>query len=77
MAMKSITFTVEGQYPFPIDMLRYDSAYPATSDDAVQISAALRGLRRGDEKRTRTVTLRSFRQPTAARWESFGWKVTA
>lgn len=77
-------FTVEGTYPFPADMLRYDACYPATTDDAVQMAESFRLPRRATpppsdnaEPRKRKVTLNTWAQnrPTTGRWESFGWKV--
>lgn len=65
------TFTVEGAGQFPFDMLRYDSAFPASERDSYEISH--------DDKRRR-VTLQAWvtrdsRVPTSGRWESFLWKV--
>lgn len=66
------TFTVTGRGPFPFDMLRYDSCYPAHVEDAVAMDytsepSSLQGLR--------SVTLESAiaSSPTIQRWESFGW----
>lgn len=75
---KPDTFTVEGTYPFPVDMLRYDACYPLTSHDAVQMAAMIQFPRRADSKdRPRQVTLRThaYGRPTVGRWESFGWHV--
>jgi len=75
---KMTTFTVEGTYPFPVDMLRYDGCYPASTHDAVQLGDSCRGpSRTSDPKRKRQVTLSTtlFNKPTTARWESFGWRV--
>jgi hypothetical protein len=60
---------VEGAGDFPIDMLRYDSAFPFEQTDAGCM------LRR--EKR-RVVLVRrgvDVGSGTPARWESFTWKV--
>lgn len=62
-------FTVEGAGPFPLDMLRYDSAHPRTETDANKAQDAERG------RRTVTVTTWSPNAPTVRRWESFGWRV--
>ena len=67
--MKFTKFTVEGSGKFPIDMLRYDRAFPCIERDSGQITA--RGKRRVallkvDPNRT---------GPTVARWGSFGWRV--
>jgi hypothetical protein len=63
-------FKVEGSGEFPVDMLRYDTCFPLTENDAHVIA-----LQRG----TRQVTLvrRSLvpTEPTAGRWQSFGWRI--
>lgn len=68
MAKNWCKFTVEGRGYFPLDMLRYDACYPATSEDATNLAA----------KDFRKVTLIStiIAEPTAGRWQSFGWQVT-
>lgn len=60
-------FTVEGSKDFPFDMLRYDACYPATSEDAIKLAA----------RDSRKITLIStiIAEPTAGRWNSFGWVV--
>lgn len=69
-----IYFLVRGSGEFPIDMLRYDSACPATEQDS-------HAMRREEEKRV--VLLRRFtldKPPTVgneARWRSFGWEPLA
>lgn len=66
-------FTVEGRGSFPIDMLRYDSCWPAREgSDSFEIEASFRP-RSGTGKRK--VRLVGTREPTIGRWESFGWKV--
>ena len=60
-------YTVEGKGSFPIDMLRYDAAYPAREEDSYQIAYDERGLRK--------VNLTSYFAPTPGRWESFMWRV--
>lgn len=66
MAVKFVQITVEGSGTFPLDMLRYDCAYPKTSDD---VSAM-----RGNGKRQVILIARAM---TPARWASFGWRVTS
>lgn len=69
---KEITFRVEGKGCFPVDMLRYDNAWPATSDDAATIGSLLSGdIPPGHLTQ---VELRGARC-TPGRWQSFGWKV--
>lgn len=79
-----IVFTVEGVYPFPTDMLRYDACWPVTDYDAVQLAEALRLPRRAtpppsdnaEQKRRRIQLMTNApNRPTVGRWESFGWKV--
>lgn len=63
---KIYEFTVEGRGPFPLDMLRYDSCWPASRDAVVNME---------DTRDMRQVRLRSYNQPTLARWNSFCWGV--
>ena len=70
-----VRFEVRGSGRFPLDMLRYDTACPATGEDASRIAQDTRG--------ERAVTLRRFtRDPnlfhggvSIDRWASFGWKL--
>lgn len=67
-------FVVEGRGSFPLDMLRRDECFPASTADAVRLDQTLPSGPR------RKVTLvhrcaRRWWEPTAGRWESFGWKV--
>lgn len=76
-------FTVRGGSHFPVDMLRYDACYPATSDDAVEMAKTPRYMAPSDLeefKKPRLVRLCSRQPnarwtPTEARWLSFGWQV--
>lgn len=71
---KTYSYTVEPLRPyvhFPIDMLRYDSAWPEQSIDAGMIERLF--LARGSE--AGSVNLLGQHMPTRERWESFGWKV--
>lgn len=63
-------YTVTGVGAFPIDMLRYDAAYPSNSDAVSGISHS-----RQEQVQRRTVELRSHHLPTVDRWSSFGWTV--
>lgn len=71
--VKIYRFTVEPamNLPFPVDMLRYDRCWPATTEDAVAMSNAQRRAR----PTTARVTLVSGEPPTEGRWRSFGWTV--
>lgn len=65
------TFAVDGYGAFPLDMLRYDSSWPHTGDDAGKLEA--------EDRDRRAVTLchigPSYWVPTVGRWSSFGWSV--
>ena len=63
---------VEGQGAFPIDMLRYDGAHPASEQDSA--AAFVVG------KETRRVRVVHYSEtpnwkPEYGRWQSFGWRV--
>jgi hypothetical protein len=59
-------FAVEGGGEFPLDMLRYDAAYPASESDSYRMR----------ERGKRVVWLETKRERiTPARWASFCWKV--
>lgn len=65
MKTKLFRVTVEGNGMFPVDMLRYDAAYPSTERDS--------GTIMGDGLRKVDVAMKN--PPTEARWQSFGWIV--
>lgn len=67
-------FTVSGKYPFPTDMLRYDRCFPATSEDAENLVAA---LDRQQFPKRFSITLRSDTTGNVSeeRWKSFLWRV--
>ena len=68
-------YTVSGTGPFPIDMLRYDRSHPTTEIGSHLIERTFNG-RLGE--RVYIVVERNTEKawtPTAARWESFGWRV--
>ena len=58
-------------FDFPIDMLRYDCAWPRATEDAINIALGIRD--KGN--RIDSVTLLSHDKPTAERWQSFGWEI--
>lgn len=72
--LKRRIIKVEGNYPFPIDMLRYDAVWPRTETDSYNIS---RSFHYAEAKMTVEVirNAESSWKPTYGRWESFGWKV--
>jgi len=65
MPAKLMRYKVSGWGDFPIDMLRYDRAYPASErDSGVMVNS----------HEQRTVEVEGF-SCTPERWESFLWKV--
>jgi len=74
-------FKVVGKFTFPLDMLRYDSCYPATQEAVSKIVVkSYPSESKEDAQETPTIELayahneRSWR-PTEGRWSSFGWSV--
>lgn len=73
-------FTVSGTGLFPIDMLRFDLAWPASSDDAERIVGGDFGYGVGEDsvpRDRRSIRLGCANRggPTIGRWSSFGWTV--
>ena len=80
MKLYEHTFTVRGKGDFPIDMLRYDSCYPATGVDAAAIEATKDRFADAESRRkVREIKLYSISRtmvgPTNDRWASFMWSV--
>jgi YD repeat-containing protein len=67
-------YTVVGTRPFPIDMLRYDCAWPTSSQDAQKIADTFDWDSRGQMVEIKLSTDYQF-APEHRRWESFGWRV--
>lgn len=65
-------YTVTGTYEFPIDMLRYDRAFPDTETD----SGKVMNLRWSRSLEPVSIRVIGLSDPTVGRWESFGWKVS-
>ena len=69
--------TVHVRGRFPVDMLRYDSCFPATAEDASAITDSVRERPRG----TGRVRLQAFSKNkihwTPARWKSFCAEIVA
>lgn len=66
---------VRGGGLFPIDMLRYDRAFPASEIDSNKINDTIRGDTRGPVEIEVRVTANC--SPTSRRWQSFNWTVTS
>jgi hypothetical protein len=76
-----IAYTVEGRWPFPTDMLRYDRSRAATPEDEEKIDA-LSGMNSPDglsvEPKIRiglVIEEGNSIGPNDARWRSFDWDV--
>jgi hypothetical protein len=65
-------YYVTGKGEFPIDMLRYDSCWPLTSEDALKLVIEFGVPERG---KMRSIRMGSYYPPTIARWQSFLWSV--
>lgn len=66
--------TVEGAGQFPIDMLRYDQAFPASEADSAIIS------QQADQRVVNLERISGVNIPAGAtlgRWASFGWRVVS
>jgi hypothetical protein len=70
------SFIVEGKGHFPVDMLRYDMAWPRDGQSA---SNLMTPEDRKERYTLRQVHLSTARKsdPTIGRWSSFGWTITA
>ena len=80
-----------GFFPFPVDMLRYDGSFPATTEDAIEMARAINREWDPDVRsrmETKAIPERTihlicvapvkgalYGAPTRDRWASFGWKV--
>ncbi len=79
MAIFESRIHVWGRSPFPIDMLRYDNAFPDTERDADMITSSVMSIKGRDKlSKTNPITLVVrhdgwSRGPTTARWNSFMW----
>lgn len=68
-------WTVQGTGNFPIDMLRYDSCFPASETESHKITASFQ------EHGPHKIRLARYRQsdmraePHYERWKSFCWEV--
>ena len=70
--MRIIEYRVFGSGTFPLDMLRYDHAWPATEDDAATITSVITG----DTPPLHNVQIMLHGYTCHAdRWHSFGWRV--
>jgi hypothetical protein len=75
--MSEYMFEVQGKGLFPVDMLRRERCFPATTLDAHNIAPDYDT----DMRLKRSVVLirparARYEMPDVERWESFGWTVT-
>jgi len=70
----STKITVEGKHAFPLDMLRYDSATPHSSEDVATIRKSLEIGMEGSPYRVELI-MHTRTKPTVGRWNSFNWAV--
>lgn len=66
------TYKVSGRGAFPIDMLRFDCAWPLGPSDAAAIEDSIAGRTRRFEV---TLVTNQCHAPNVARWNSFLCKV--
>lgn len=77
MALKHYwKYTVEGRWPFPVDMLRRDRAVGASPEDAKAIVDLSGAVPEEKDERKAVICILSEERPTKARWKSFGWIVS-
>ncbi len=67
--------TVEISGQFPLDMLRYDSCFPATSEDVAEIANSFIGCCPGHRRVRLHALSRDKAHWTPERWESFHAKI--
>lgn len=70
-------FTVTGTGIFPVDMLRFDMAWPASGEDAALIFGHDFGYTDEAPRKKRSIRMGCAQHdgPTIGRWASFGWSV--
>lgn len=70
--MKVCRFTAVGHGYFPVDMLRYDRCWPATQDAIHNMPVE---TYRRHSLEPAEVEMCGINNPTAERWQSFGWQI--
>lgn len=77
--MPDIYYTVQGSWPFPLDMLRYDGAKAASPEDQELIDLYSAPAAESRQLMSEKVSIRlvmpdaGYWTPNAGRWMSFGW----
>ena len=78
--MKLVTFKVRmrQRFKFPVDMLRYDHCWPASEQDSVAMTTAVKSSKDWVEmyvaENIHFIVLNGH-GCTPERWQSFGWEV--
>ena len=67
------TYFVTGQGCFPVDMLRYDQAWPLEPN----LGYTGGPMTADSHRELRSIAIASYNEPTLDRWSSFGWSVSA
>lgn len=70
------TFEVDCQFDFPLDMLRYDNAFPATERDAGKMHDTIAGHVRGETIMVGRFVSTKAEIPSIERWHSFGCRIS-
>lgn len=73
--MAKLHYTVQGRGDFPLDMLRYDECDFANEAERASALGHHVPSTHTPGRRNINMVSESGRQPTVARWESFGWTV--
>ena len=71
---KTTNYKVAGAHAFPIDMLRYDRAWPRTDADSANLLGAM-GKFDDPPKGVTEIELQCIGPITPGRWASFLWTV--
>lgn len=66
-------YYVTGRGAFPFDMLRFDSCWPATGEDAQKMLDGNDVF--ANLGQTVSIKMHSYKEPTTDRWSSFVWSV--
>jgi hypothetical protein len=73
--MKITNYKVAGAHAFPLDMLRYDRAWPRTEADSANLSRAVGNFLDPPHEGITEVELQCLGPITPGRWSSFLWTV--
>ena len=69
-------YKVRGHFSFPLDMLRYDSSFPASESETGLIASTLPLIGGTHITKPVEIELITTHHPNLGRWDSFGWAVT-